>query len=68
MWYNSLKIFTKEEIVKKIFLIVFLMLTLGLLSSPVWAQQYFQEEVKVLQQVKSYADGSHKVATFVIEP
>ncbi|MFC2165042.1 hypothetical protein ACFLT2_08620 [Acidobacteriota bacterium] len=53
---------------KKIFLIFFMMLTLGFLSSPVWAQTYFQEEVKVLMEVKGYADGSHKVATYVVEP
>jgi len=45
-----------------------LMLLLGFLSGPVWGQTYFQEEVKVLMEVRSYADGSHRVATYVVEP
>jgi len=58
----------KEGNVKKIFLMIFLVLALGLLTGPAWAQQYFQEEAKVLIKVKSYADGSHRMEYYIVEP
>lgn len=53
---------------KKITWMFFLMLTLGLLTGPAWAQEYFQEEAKVLIKVKSSVDGSHKMEYFIVEP